>query len=307
MAREIKIENWEKLYKCKGCGNFYNRDWFYKNVMWYDLLSSICKDCSNKKSAKWKRDHKDKWNDYQRKYIQERISRMEIYWTTAIQPIPEPTYPQPWPQPIPTPHYPQPEPVPAVVSVNFDNRDIILTPSINKEPVITNNIDTTKTYTAVSKKEAEISNRLTSFTDRVKKEAEELEKEQIDYEKEYPDAYQKIMSDENYSRAFNYNYTEEQKLDALKREQALLNKKKEEFDYKSDLDKMRAMCDSLLEWDEKKRFEQAVSSLSWERQDKFVHRLWKLPTHQFKNNWKNIYDNILELKNWEKKEKDVIL
>ncbi len=303
--REVKFEWDVKLYKCTSCWKFLPYEKYCKNRMWYDWIMAECKECSTKRVTEYRRKNRDKRNAYQREYWRRREMMLTVTWP---QPIPEPVYPQPWPQPIPTPHYPQPEPVPAVVSVNFDNRDIILTPSINEwEHVITNNIDTTKTYTAVSKKEAEISNRLSSFTDKIKKETEELEKNQIDYEKEYPDAYQKIMSDEDLSRAFNYKYNEEQRINTLKREQALIEKEKEEFDYKSDLDKMRAMCDSLLEWNEKDRFEQAVHSLSWERQDKFVHRLWKLPTHQFKNNWKNIYDNILELKNWEKKEKDVIL
>lgn len=118
------------------------------------------------------------------------------------------------------------------------------------------------------------------------------------YEKEYPEAYKKIMSDEDTKRAFWEKYNEEQRISYLKREQEAINKRNEELEYESDKNKMRAMCDSLLEWNEKKMFEQAVHSLNWEWQDKFVHRLWKIPAHHFKDSWKCVYDNILESKKW---------
>lgn len=302
MARETMMWNWVKLYKCKDCWIFLPRDRFYKNVYWYDCISNVCKECNNKRSAKWKRENKEKRNAYQKKYAEERLARMEIYGTTEVPKEDKYKYLREQDKKLPNPYELKVE----AIETEKKN-DVILTPSINEwDPVITNNIDTTKTYT-MSSKWNEISNRLTSFIDKIEKETEELEKEQIDYEKEYPDAYQKIMSDEDLSRAFNYKYNEEQKIELLKREQSIIDRKKDAFEYKTDKDKMRAMYDSLLDEQEKKKFDEAINELWWEWQDKFVHRLWKLPTHQFKNNWKNIYDNILELKNWEKKEKDVIL
>lgn len=287
--REIKFEWGIKFYKCTSCWLFLPYDRFGKNRLWYDCIMSECKKCSSKRVSEYRKKNKEKRNAYQREYWRRKEMMLTVTWLQSIQKS-----------------ITQPEPVTAKISVNFEEKEITYTPSINKEPIFTNKAEALKPYTT-SSKESEISSRLTAFTDKIKKETEELEKEQIDYEKEYPEAYQKIMSDENYSRAFNYKYTEEQRIDTLKREQAMIDKKKNQFEYKSDLDKMRAMYDTLLNDNEKKKFDEAIKELWWNWQDRFVHDVAKLPEHSFKNWWIWIYNNIKDIQKWKAWDKNFIL
>ena len=303
--REVKVEWWVKLYKCSSCWEFLPRDRFQKNLSWYDFISSECKKCNNERIKKYRQENKDKWNEYQRNYKAKRMLMYEQqFWAT---PIPEPTYPQPWPQPIPTPQYPQPEPVPAVVSVNFDNRDITLTPSINEwEPVITKEPHENFTFSSNFARAEKLRQ---ENLEAAEQEREQLEDEEVIIQAaidKNPDAYTEILSDEDLLNAFN-NRSVESKINELTRRQQKFDKQKQEKEYNAMKEKMRDLVDATLNDEQKKYFEDKLHSLHEDQQDEFVKKVSRLSKASFPVSREAIFDAQLDIQTWKIKNKDVII
>lgn len=70
--RETIFKNWVKLYKCSDCWEFLPKDRFNKNVRWLDFIHSKCKSCMNERIKKYRREHREEWNAYQREYWRKR-------------------------------------------------------------------------------------------------------------------------------------------------------------------------------------------------------------------------------------------
>ena len=79
---------------CKMCWQLKDDSLFYKNkrVEWW--LSFYCKKCLNEKNVERRRKHKEKWNEYKRKYD-------ENYYNRQPQPIQQPQQTQQQTQYIP--------------------------------------------------------------------------------------------------------------------------------------------------------------------------------------------------------------
>jgi len=111
-TRVIKDEDWIRYYQCTSCWRLLTKEHYNRNKSWFDCLMSKCKDCMNKIVIEYRKEHKDKWNAYQRDYWRRKLMMIEQWlqelpkpenMKEVVIPIPEPTYPQPWPQPIPEP------------------------------------------------------------------------------------------------------------------------------------------------------------------------------------------------------------
>ena len=136
--REFKFDWTTKLYKCTCCWEFLPRENYSKNILWYDFISSECKSCYNKRMKEYRLKNKDKIKEAQKAYREKRRMMMNSQlWNSNVVPIPEPQYPQPWPQPIPEPQYPQPwpQPIPEPIEIQQDSDDeLIIQSAIEKYP-----------------------------------------------------------------------------------------------------------------------------------------------------------------------------
>ena len=284
--REVKFEWWVKLYKCSSCWEFLPRERYSQNLSWYDFIASECKKCNTIRIKKYRSENKDKRNEYQRNYKAKRRMMMEAqFWEWyKVVPIPEPTYPQPWPQPIPEPTYPQPwpQPIPAVqpkglsahqsqsdwvwepkkVVVNFEEV-VPLTFSNNEEvvPLTFSNDDELIIQSAIEK---------------------------------YPDAYTEILWDEDTLYYFNEKRSTDKKIEELQRRQEKFDKLRAEKEYNIMKEKMRDLVDETLSDSEKIRFEDKLHSLHEEQQDDFVKKVSKLSKVSFPVSREAIFDALLD-------------
>lgn len=323
--REVKVEWWVKLYKCSSCWEFLPRDRFQKNLSWYDFISSECKKCNNERIKKYRQENKDKWNEYQRNYKAKRMLMYEQqFWAT---PIPEPTYPQPWPQSIPAvqpnglsahqsqsdwvwePYLPQPEPIQTVITLDSKKNDVILTPSINEwDPVITTWKIPEEWFTFSSNFARAEKLRQENLA-AAEEEAAQLEDEEVIIQAaidKNPDAYTEILSDEDLLNAFN-NRSVESKINELTRRQQKFDKQKQEKEYNAMKEKMRDLVDATLNDEQKKYFENKLHSLHEEQQDDFVRKVSRLSKASFPVSREAIFDAQLDIQTWKIKNKDVII
>lgn len=284
--RDFKVEWGVKLYKCSSCWEYLPRERYSQNLSWYDFITTECKKCYNIRVKTYRKENKDKRNEYQRNYKAKR--RMMLESDYKVVPIHEPHYPQPWPQPIPQPTYPQPEPQPAV----------ILTPSINSwEPVVTTwPIEEWFTFSSDFARAEKMrkDNLAAAEQENEIDDAEIIVQAAID---KNPDAYTEILSDEDLLNAFN-NRSVESKVNELTRRQEKFDKQKQEKEYNAMKEKMRDLVDATLDDEQKKHFEDKLHSLHEAQQDDFVRKVSRLSKASFPISREAIFDALLDIQTW---------
>ena len=294
MARETMMWNWVKLYKCKDCWIFLPRDRFYKNVYWYDCISNVCKECNNKRSAKWKRENKEKRNAYQKKYAEERLARMEIYGTTEVPKEDKYKYLREQDKKLPNPYELKVE----AIETEKKN-DVILTPSINEwEPVITKEPPENFTFSSNFARAEKLRQENLAAAEEEKKQFENDEiviQAAID---KNPDAYTEILNDADLIDAFNNMWSIDTKVSELRKRQEKIDKQKKEKEYNIKKEKMRDLVDATLDDKQKRHFEDKLHSLHEEQQDIFVDRMASLSKASFPVLREEIFDKLLENQTW---------
>lgn len=124
----------------------------------------------------------------------------------------------------------------------------------------------------------------------------------VNFENAFPDAYAKIMSDQDMKEAYerwSYDY----KIEYLTDMQDKINKKKEEEKFKENVKKFRQLAEQAYteDWvvDEAKmqEIEETVKSFALEKdKERYINAMVKFSPISFKLSWKNVYEDFSWLK-----------